>query len=212
MFCKLKSFALLATALLALSGSATSTAAAANFTSTSGATLKGVQDGPYSITATGVTMECGIVELEGTVPSGSFEKVTLTPTITECIAFGFAEGKLTGFGHYGEKEPCHLVLYANGTGDLVCPPGKEVVLEASNCTVRMPSQSGVKTFTFTKIKHEGVDALTVGFNINNLRGSHTDGFLCPFQGGGSFENTKASGAGMLSAKAGGNPVGITWDE
>jgi len=206
---KLQSFALLLGALLALSGLMASAAGASVFTAEKvPATLTGVQDGPYKIEATGLAIECKSVAMQGTVESTTVETVKIIPLLSECSAFGFATATITGFG----AEACYLVLHANGTGDLVCPAGKDVTLEAGTCTVHMPAQNGVKTITFTKAEREGKSALTVDMALDNLHGTHTDGFLCPFNGGGTFTGTKASGTGLVwGENAEGAPIGIAWD-
>ena len=206
---KLQSIALLVGALLALSGLMASTAGAAAFTSEKAPTkLTGTQDGPYKIEATGLPIECKSVAMQGTLEATKVESVKIIPLLSECSAFGFATATVTGFSEGG----CYLVLHANGTGDLVCPAGKDVTVESGPCTVHMPAQNGVKTITFTKTEKEGKLALTVDFALDNLHGTHTDGFLCPFNGGGTFVNTKASGVGQVWGESeSGEPIGISWD-
>jgi hypothetical protein len=209
MICKLKNLTLLVGALLVLGGLMASAASAAPvFTAEKvPATLTGVQDGPYKIEATGLAIECKSVAMHGTVEKTVVESVKIVPLLSECSAFGFA-ATITGFSEGG----CHLVLYSKGTGDLVCPAGKEVTLVAGTCTVHMPPQTGVKTITFTNSEREGKSALTVDMALDNLHGTHTDGFVCPFNGGGTFTGTKASGVGQVWGENGfGEPIGISWD-
>lgn len=218
MIFKLKHLALLTGALLMLCGfvaSAVGAHAPARFTSESSlTTIKAVPHGGYNISATGLAIECANVEFHGVIEGASVEDVTVTPALSECTAFGFLNATITGFGLFGEEESCQLVMHADGTGDLACAPGKEVTVDGASCTVHLPSQSGIKGFTFTKVNQEGRDALTIDMNINELHGSHTDGFLCPFNGGGTFSGTKAEGVGLVSGvdPKSGEPVGITWDK
>jgi len=212
---KLQSIALLAGALLALSGLMASAAAAhtpAKFTSEAGFTKLTGEEGTYKIEMTGIGITCGILEFSATLKASEVEEVTVIPTLTECKTSLGVAVSITGLGHFEEEKSCQLVLKANGTGDLVCPPGVEVTIDAGPCSVHMPSQSGVKTFGFTNVKYNGVNAIEVDMNLDTLHGTHTDGFLCPFNGGGTFTNTKASGAGIVFGEDEvGNPVGITWD-
>lgn len=214
MVCKIKNFALLAGALLVLFGMSASAVSAASFTAEKvPTTFKGVEETTFIVAATGLNMTCGTVQLHGTVEAASVEEVVVTPVLTECKTQLNTAVTVTGLGHLGEVESCQLVMKANGTGDLVCPPEVEVVVHASTCVIHLPPQSGVKTFTFTKSEVNGKTALTVDVDITNLHGTHTDGFLCPFNGGGTFENTKAVGIGTVVGEDGfGNPVGIAWDE
>jgi hypothetical protein len=203
-----KNLALVSGALLVLCGLLSSAASASAFTAEKApATLTGAQDGPYKIEATGLAIECKSSSLHGEINSTSFEQITVTPFLSECSAFGFA-ATVTFNG-------CQLVLHSDGTGDLVCPAGKDATLDvgAGICSVHMPPQNGVKTSTYTKVLREGKNALTLDVALTNLHGTHTDStFVCPFNGSGTFINTKASGTGLLWAESEGKPVGFTWDE
>lgn len=217
MIWKLKNLALLAGALLTLGGLMASAAGAhtpAKFTSEKSlTTITGVPDGPYIIQATGLAVECKNAELHGVVEGTSVEQVTLTPALSECTAFGSLNVKITGFGLYGEKESCQLVMHADGTGDLVCAPGTDVTLDGGTCVVHLSPQKGIKGFNFTKVEHEGKNALTVDIHLTELSGSHTDGFLCPFAGSGEFSGTTAAGTGLVTGvdPVTHEPVGITQD-
>lgn len=206
---------LLVAGLLTTFGLVTSGASAhtpARFTSEATVTtIQAVQDGLYVVKATNLELMCEVLELHATVVGTSFESGSAVPTLEKCFAeaiIGTINATVTGFGA-GE---CELVLRATGTGDLSCAVGKEVTFDVGTCVVHLPAQTGVKTFTFTTAEHAGKHALTVHFNIDNLIGNHTDGFGCPFEGGGPFSGTKANGTAIAwGTDQAGNPVGITWD-
>lgn len=212
---RFKSLAPLVGALLAIGALMASSAGASAFTAEQApVTFVGTPHGSYNVQATGLSVECESVELHGEVEETSVEQVSLTPVLEECTAFGFINAKITGFGNYGEEQTCQLVVHAEGTGDLACEEGAEVTLVSGTCTVHLPSQSGLEGFAFTEVEEEGVSALTVDINLTELTGTHTDAFLCPFNGSGEFSGTTAQGVGLVAGEdpSTGEPVGITWDE
>lgn len=212
---KLKPLASLVGALLAIGALTAASAGAAEFTAEQApVTIAGAPHGSYNVQATGLSVECKTAELHGEIEETAVEQVSLTPVLSECTAFGFINAKITGFGDYGEEETCQLVAHADTTGDLVCEGEAEVTLEAGTCVVHLPSQSALSGFTFTEIEYEGVSALTVDINLTELTGTHTDAFLCPFNGSGEFSGTTAQGVGLVTGTdpSTGEPIGISWDE
>jgi len=211
---KLKNLALLVGALLALGGLTSSVANAANFTvEEAGTTVTGFQEGQFTVLATNLTMSCEITEFHGVAPATSFQEMALATVLTQCKTNLGTTVTVTRLGHHGEENFCHLVAKANNTGDLVCPPGADVTADAGPCLIHIPPQSGISSFSYTNTKFEGKSALTIDVNIGNIHGTHTDGFLCPFNGGGTFANTKVEGVGLIVGESQfGEPTNITWDE
>jgi hypothetical protein len=230
----LKSLGLLVGALLVLCGLMAQGASAhvpARFTAPGGVTtIKGKTDpGTVSVfVVTGQKVECGIEEYQGTVVGTSVESVTVVPTYTECVAFGFINAKVTGFGHYpaseGEGPYCTYTLTADGFAHIDCPPGKDITVEAGTCTVHVPAQTGLGTTTPEGVptKHPGIlyttentserHALTVDVHLDDITATHTDGFACPLSSTGEAAvATLDARIKVWALNALGNNVDITWD-
>jgi len=183
MICNLKSLSVALVAVLAMSAMAVSTASAniTEFTSTPGAGIESKKDGIQKFTVTNQEVSCEIAEYNGEAPSEVFTELTVTPTYGECkTGLGIA-ATITGFGA-GE---CDLVFRASGTGDLACAAGKEVTIDAGTCVVHVPPQNGLGKIIYTTVKTLNVDALTLHVELGGMKETHTDGFLCPFEGGGT---------------------------
>jgi hypothetical protein len=174
-------------AVLALSAVIASAASASNFTASS-----------YPTTATGTsakgndvfTTEAGSVECHGhflvddlTEPK---ETVTVTPTYTECRAFGFLSATVTMNG-------CDYKFWTSGAVDLECPTGKNIVVVASTCEADIPTQTGLTSVSYANNgNHIDVKANVTGITYNVTK----DGFGCPFNGtghktGGTYTQSSA---------------------
>ena len=78
------------------------------------------------------------------------------------------------------------------------------------CVVHIPGQAGLGTLTYTNDEVNG--DVNIAVNVTKVKGTHTDGFLCPFGGSGeSSTGVLETAAGeSLTAKA---SVGtLTWDK
>jgi hypothetical protein len=238
----LKSLGLLVGAMLVLCGLMAQAASAhvpARFTSEQNTTTITGETDPGTVSkfvVTGQTVECGIERYHGHVVGTSVETVTVTPTYTECTAFGFLNAKVTGFGHYPASEGagpyCDYRLRADGFADIECPVGKDITVEASTCTVHVPAQTELGTTT-ENTKHPGIiyttgrkvvthlvpdittekHDLTLDIHFTDITATHTDGFACPLTSTG--EATVATLDARITAwgedPESGALVGITWD-
>lgn len=215
----LKVLALALGALFAMSAMVASAASAAEFTAGSDEiTITGKQATNNNFKVTKSEISCGIATFHGVIASSTTKatSATVTPTYTECEDTVFhLTAKVTGFGHYGEGNNCDYVLQAAGTADLVCKAGTDVTVDAGTCIIHIPGQTGIGTVSYANgTGANGKEDVTVTLNINNIKGTHTDGFICPFEGGGSFTNGALTGTVTVEADdvATGNPVNITWDK
>jgi len=197
-------------------------AASANFTAGADEiTITGTQDTPNVLKVTNSEIECKIATFHGTAKSATttLASVTVTPTYTECAdkSFGLTT-KVDGFGHFGEADKCDYVIRATGANnvDLVCTGSADVTVTSGTCTVHIPPQNGIGKLTFTNgvSKTTGKKDITVDLQITNITGTHTDGFLCPFSGGGHFANGALTGSVTVEADnlATGAPVDVSAHE
>jgi len=182
----LKVLGLALVALLAMSAMVASAASAAEkFTASSGKGTKiSAEDtGNIKFTVTNSTVTCTKAVFTGTAPGESFTEVSVNAEYSGCTGFGFP-ATVKGFGQHGEASPCTFNLEAGGNADLNCPAGQDVTVEAGPCTVHVPAQQNLGTLTYeNRESHVGIY-----LNVTKIKGTHTDGFLCPF--GGSGENSE----------------------
>jgi len=185
-------------------------------------TIRGVHDpgtAETTISITGSTVHCEIEEFHVETVGKSFESIGLVPTYTQCQAFGLMNGKITGFGHYGEAVEgagpyCFYSLKASGKIDLVCPAGKEVTIEVGTvCIAHLPSQANLGTIQYTTGLKDGKHDLTIDVNLTAITVTHTDGLGCPFAGSGEVSNATMTGKWTFWGQdpTSGAAVGITWD-
>jgi hypothetical protein len=213
----LKVLGLALVAILAMSAMVASAASAASFTSSQATTtIKGEQVTANTFTVNGQSVTCGITKFHGHTSATQVASVTVTPTYTECKAFGFLEAKVTGFGHYGEANKCDYVLYATGKADLVCPAGTDITIDGGTCVVHIKPQTNLGTITYTTGTREGVHDLTLDINLTGIHAVTTGGFLCPLGGSGhttTFTNATLTGSATAWGEdpVTGKPVGITHD-
>jgi hypothetical protein len=199
---KLKVLSLALVAICAM-GAMTASAASALFTTEAGAEIKGEEVGNVLFTVTGREVKCKDSTYVGTAPSGSFAEVTVTPTYKECEALGIS-ASVTGFGA-GE---CYFVLHSNGESDLICPEGKSVTVTAGTCVTHIPGQTGLKKITYDTVEGSPKH-LTLTLDIKEIHETHTDGFLCPFESGGTTETAELEGTVTAKAYVGKKQVFLT---
>jgi hypothetical protein len=143
----LSSAVVTATVLAVATAVLASPALAANFSASSyPAHVSGVQTNTMTFTFGGGSVTCKKAAFTGSL-SGKSELQILTPTYSECTAFGFVGATITGFG----PNECYWGHYSNGTMDLDCPAGKHVKIDAGPCTVTLgPSgNQGLSSIAYT---------------------------------------------------------------
>jgi len=171
---KLKILGIAMVALLASAATIAAAAQAAKFTASSY---------PTTVTATSplgngvMKTEAGNIEckehFEGTLSEAS-ETIDLTPTFSECKAFGLSSTTIHGNG-------CVLRVHSTGVVDLVCPSGKVLEVTSATCVMHVGSQSGLKWLTMLNNGNH----IDIGLELTNLTYNVTkDPFLCPFNGTG----------------------------
>ena len=213
----LKVLGLALVAVLAVTAVTASAASAASFTSESAkTTVSASQVGVQKFIVTGLEVTCTTATFHGEIEGTSAAGVTMTPTYTGCTAKAGifnVEAKVTGFGHYGEANKCDYFIRANGKGDLECPAGQEVTVDAGTCQVHIPSQTELGTITFTNGTSGGKGDITASLNLSSVTANHTDGIGCPFNGSGEQATGTLTGEATVTGTnaVGGAATGISWD-
>ena len=177
MTCKLKTLGVALFAVLALTAVSASAGSAAQYTSSSYPTTgTGISEVGNSVfTTEGGTAECK-THYEATLNEGSSD-LTVTPTVTNCVAFGFIEATVTGCT-FTFTEPTGAPNYT-AKMDIV----SSCTVVASTCHLTVPNQGPLSSVAITNnaTGDVSIKANVTGINYNVVK----DGFLCPFNGTGA---------------------------
>jgi hypothetical protein len=109
--------------------------------------------------------------------------------------------------HTAGQEPGTIIVHMNGctgrgtvakgttgsteqTEELVCPAGKTIVITHPNCTITVPPQTNIAGWTYTPIKDNGVDTITIDVNLEYAIQYH--GGICVFMGTAHTATAKGS--------------------
>ncbi|HST68759.1 MAG TPA: hypothetical protein VLI94_03765 [Solirubrobacterales bacterium] len=140
-------------------------------------------------TTSGGTVEC-TSSFAATLSEPS-NHLTVVPTYTNCVAFGFAHATVTMDGcDYTFETPVNTGTDKwNAPVEVVCPDtagGRdEITITAGNCEVRVPTQTpsghvGITLNTAATPNDVSVQATITGIDYTIVK----DGFLCPFDTAG----------------------------
>ncbi|HST70742.1 MAG TPA: hypothetical protein VLI94_13935 [Solirubrobacterales bacterium] len=180
---KFKALGLAMVAVLALSAIGVSTAQAQFTASSYPATVTATSElGNDVITTEGGSVECKS-QFEGTLTEAS-NTLTVTPTYTNCKAFGFTSATVNMNGCKYEWKRFGFLSFGV---EITCPLNKTMTIVAGNCEIDFPPQSGLLNGTIAN------KALDLDFRLNLSKITYNvtkDGFLCPF--GGTGHKTGAS--------------------
>jgi hypothetical protein len=140
------------------------------------------------------TTEAGSVVCDRTLTSGLLgeaigQTLSLTPTLTNCKAFGFASATVS-------TEGCSYLYHITtklsedsyqASMDVVCPTGKSIKVTAGNCKVEVAGQTGLKNVALDNVRVEGEPRdIMATDEIEGVAYTVTqDGFACPFAGTGN---------------------------
>jgi len=170
--------------------------------------------GNETLTTPGGTVQCNshytVEEAGGSEEGleGPKTSVTVTPTYTDCKAFGFLNASIDMMG-------CDYVFHAeaqiaagryNNSVDVTCPVGKgPVTLTVGTCKVDIPAQGPL-----TNVETENLagGTLTVKPNVANITlNVTTDGFGCPFPSTGHF--TGSFHGDVTISRVGGGTISVS---
>jgi hypothetical protein len=173
---KFKTLGIAVVAVLALSAVVASAASAANFTASSyptSATASSAKGNDDFKTEAG-SVECKAHFHVGPLTAAS-ETVTVQPTYSECVAFGFVGATVNMNG-------CDYDFKVNGHVQLTCGAGKSVEITAGTCKVTIGAQETLKSVHLTN----GAGDITADAEVTEIPYTVvTDGFGCPFNGTGA---------------------------
>jgi len=221
---KFKALGLALVAVFAMSAVVASAASATSGTLTAegkATTATGTQVGEHVFTLTSHPVSGGFASTKckkahfhgiGTVTDGA-KSVTVTPTYSECTAFGLP----ATISHEG----CDYTL-STGTPtatagwhvntNVTCPAGKAIRIVAQTCEVTVGSQGPLTT---SEVTNSGTSGTTMDLLLHTkITGIHytvvKDGIGCPLSGTGTFTNGDYDGTTtVIGLDALGAHVGIT---
>jgi len=177
-------------------------AAAGNLTAESfPVTLKGASTSEHVFTIEeGLAVKCKKATYSGTLSEAS-SSVSLTPTFSECTAFGSAATVTTT----GCKFVFEIGLESESgfpsTLGISCEAGKALIITSGTCEVQIPTQSGRET-----VQAANNGSSEVSFELGISKATYTktkDGFLCPLNGTGTKEDGSLSGKSNFSGETAG---------
>lgn len=197
--------------LAAVSAATTSDArAASEFTASAyPATITGSNThGSESLTTEAGTTQCDSHFVTSSIGAAT-STLTITPTYSECTAFGFLNATVT-------TEGCTYVIHATeelkpGTYqhhlDIACPEGKSIKIVSGTCKAEIKAQSGLTT---VKTTNSGSN-LTLEWELTGVSLVVTqDSFGCPFSGTGT--KTAAYHGDLVLSRVGGGSISISGGE
>jgi hypothetical protein len=171
----------------------------------------------YPATATGsntkgsesFTTEAGTVQcdshFQGSLSAAS-STFTVTPTYTNCEAFGFLDATVN-------MEGCSYIFHATEkvTTDhyrshvtVECPSGKSIKITAGTCKAEVKAQGNLTTLTTTN----SGGSVTAMPSVTNIAMTVTqDGFGCPFSGTGA--KTGAYHGHVVMSRVGGGSISVS---
>jgi hypothetical protein len=197
-------------AVLALCAVAASAASAAEFKSTtSPVTISGSQEGKHKFTVDGTSVECTNATFLSESTATPAKTVTVTPTYSECTAFGFAKAKVEMNGCKYEFLQPNASLEGNVA--FRCGANKARVFVSSlgsECEVLI-GESG--NTNLSKVTYENIAGsptkVKVLANVTGITAEKTkDTSLCPLKGTGTVTNASYTGNTLTEGNSG---IGIS---
>jgi hypothetical protein len=196
---------LAATLALAALGVSTALAVPSFTASTTPAIIAGSTSGAEVLRTEAGVVECDTV-LEGSLEATS-STLQITPTYTNCKAFGFTTGEVNPMGcgfEYHATEKVSEGIYKSHV-DLLCGGTNTLTIKAPFpnpvCEAEVAQQTG-KTFTLMSNSGSTVvfktEAGSIDYTVTK------DGFLCPFNGTGLKHGGELKGLVVMSRFGGGS--------
>jgi hypothetical protein len=139
---KLKALGLALIAVAAMAFSASAAMAAEFHSEATHTILSGSQVGEDKFKVNAGTVTCGEATYSGTQATATAETQTVTPTYSECKAFGFVNTTIDVNG-------CTYTFNANNSGITITCSGSPITVTAFNCWVTVGSQTINSGVTYT---------------------------------------------------------------
>jgi hypothetical protein len=176
---KSRTLGLAVVATLAMSAILVSAASASNFTAskypTAGTATSAKGNDDFKTEAGSVECKAHFASYPLSEPSPF---LTVTPTYSECQAFGFLSATVTMNG-------CDYIFEVGGEVALICPPKNVIRIVASTCEATIGEAENEEFLSSIAFTNSG-SGISAKANVGGIAYEVTkDGFLCPFAGKGA---------------------------
>lgn len=144
----------------------------------------------------GGNVECSS-HFGGTLTAAA-SSITITPSYTECQAFGVGSATVI--------MGCDYVFHATGAVDIECPASNKIVITAGTCEVQIGTQTGLSKVELSN----GSGDINAKANVGGLKYTVTkDGIGCPFAGTGEkVGGTYTQGSAVTVSSTNGASVSV----
>lgn len=170
-------------------------------------TISGTQlgSGPVFGTEAG-SVTCESSTLTSPTLSERATSLTLTPTFSNCKAFGSMTATVSATGcTFVLKEATETEFEKfEGSMDLNCESEQSIVISTLSCEAQISGQTGLKTMKYVNQHSEVPSNFAATFSLSGVKYTVTkDGFGCPFTGtGAKTSGTFSDEAVVKAAKEG----------
>lgn len=187
-------------AVFAMSAVAASAASASFFNAeTYPVTIGGSQVGTNVFKTSAGSVECAKATFSGK-QSAKSETVEITPTYSECKAFGFVSATVTfGTCKYNFHAGTGTGSSSVGTVDIVPTGCGPIVIKASICEVTIPAQTGKSSVTYTTVGAGKTREIEISAAVKKIK--YTAGAGCP-GGAGTKEDGEYTGKAKVKGTNG----------
>jgi hypothetical protein len=170
------------------------------------ATLAGEQEASAKQTFTiyGSSASCNKATASGTLSSAS-QTLTLSPSYSECTAFGFTGATVAPNGCTYATQLGEAIAAGkySGTFAISCSEGKAIEIHGGLCTAKVGAQSGLAKIEIEDVVKSGKDAISLIANVSSLKYTVTEAsYLCPLELG-TYSNGKFAGTTTVQGKEAG---------
>jgi hypothetical protein len=203
---KLKALGLALAAVMAMAAFASSAYAAEFHSEATHTEIKGEQEETDVFTTNAGTVKCTTATYVGTTSAATTSEITVTPTYSNCTAFGFVNTPI-------DTNNCHYTFTSNPTVPpvlhILCPTAP-ITVTAFNCWVTVGSQTVNSGIEYTNKGAGTTRDVTVDVNISGLTYTqHSKSF--PGCTNGTFTNgTYVGKATVKGTNTAGTQVGVWW--
>jgi len=166
----------------------------------------GTQSGEDVFTVKAGTVKCRKITSSGTTTAATTTTLDLTPSFSECTAFGFVGTTVDANGCIYRLHTAKEGISTQGTS-IVCPEGKAIVVTASNCELSVPAQGVLGTVTYTNTEGD----ITADLNLSAIKYTQVSKSF-PGCTNGTFTDGKYVGATTLTATDTAGTAKETWVE
>jgi hypothetical protein len=164
----------------------TAAPASASFHSETAHTVwSGTQVAEDVVTFNAGTWKCKEKSFSGTTSAATSSTLNLTPSVSECTAFGFVNA-----AH--DINGCEFQYHDTKTMSLVCPEGKSLVITAFNCWITLSPQSGLTGVTYTNVGSGKSRDITISQSTSGIKYTQTSKSF-PGCTNGTFSNGTIAG-------------------